>query len=264
MSAQAPTDPVDCSVGLQGVLTISCLEIPAGLTRNPVLLQKYPYRTSYVTLQYMKIYCASDLHLGYPESNYQKILSFLDIVQKDADQFILLGDVFDLWVNEFNVIKTQEPMKSCYEALVKTSINVKTVIVWGNHDYDLASLSSPFNVTDSFVQDDIFFSHGWRWDAEQRLGYPFYGWIVEFFPYIYQRFFQTPFQVINNQDVYTKKVADIRRAAERFVEKKGYKYVVFGHTHYGEVNNKLVNCGDFIGSCSYIVIEDGLPRLMKV
>jgi UDP-2,3-diacylglucosamine pyrophosphatase LpxH len=123
----------------------------------------------------MKIYCASDLHIGYEFANYPKILTFLELVQKDADQLILCGDIFDLWVNEFDVIKTQEPMKSCFNALVETSKRVPTIIIWGNHDYNLASKTNLFIVSDSFLKEGVFFSHGWRFDLEQRLGYPFYG-----------------------------------------------------------------------------------------
>jgi hypothetical protein len=53
----------------------------------------------------MKIYCASDLHIGYENANYPKIEEFFDIVKDNADELILCGDVFDLWRCPFELIK---------------------------------------------------------------------------------------------------------------------------------------------------------------
>lgn len=212
----------------------------------------------------MKIYVCSDWHLGYEHTNYPKIKEILELVQTDADQLILCGDIYDLWRCEINEITTQEPMKSCHETLVETTQKVPTTIVWGNHDYDLWKKTKLFNVRDDFVQDGIYFAHGWRWDAEQRFGYPLYGWLVELFPYIYQRFFKTPFEIIDNKDQYTKQIDLICKSARRFIEKKGYKYLVFGHTHFPMLEGKLVNCGDFINDASYVIIVDGTPYLIKI
>jgi hypothetical protein len=70
--------------------------------------------------------------------------------------------------------------------------------------------------------------------------------------------------VIDNQDQYTEQIDLICQATRRFVEKKKYKYVVFGHTYYPIIGGKLVNCGDMVDSCSYVIIEDGMPKLMKI
>lgn len=77
----------------------------------------------------MKIYCASDLHLGYPDSNYPKIKTFLNLVQQNADQLILCGDIYDLWLCEYREIASQEPMKSCHELLLQTAEMVDTIFI---------------------------------------------------------------------------------------------------------------------------------------
>jgi len=46
---------------------------------------------------FMKIYCASDMHIGYERTNYPKIEEFFNIAREDADELILCGDIFDLW-----------------------------------------------------------------------------------------------------------------------------------------------------------------------
>lgn len=35
-------------------------------------------------------------------------------------------------------------------------------VIWGNHDYALATKTNQLKVTDYFVQDGILFSHGWN------------------------------------------------------------------------------------------------------
>lgn len=77
-------------------------------------------------------------------------------------------------------------------------------VIWGNHDYALATKTNQLKVTDYFVQDGILFSHGWKLDASQRFGYFFYKPISEYFPRIYQSFFKTPFECIGRYDVYTE------------------------------------------------------------
>jgi UDP-2,3-diacylglucosamine pyrophosphatase LpxH len=53
----------------------------------------------------MKIYCASDFHIGYKNSNYTKIKEFFELVIENADELVLCGDVFDLWRCPVELIK---------------------------------------------------------------------------------------------------------------------------------------------------------------
>lgn len=162
----------------------------------------------------------------------------------------------------YQEIIEEEHAKSCHGLLLKTASKVPTLLIHGNHDYNLQIPG--LNIVDNFLQDGIYDTHGWQFDKEQRLGSPFYFWIVQYFPWVHQRFFTTPSQVINSPDIYTEQVLLIDKAAERFVERKKYQYLCFGHTHFPEINGKLLNCGDFINSCSYIVIEDGKPELKNL
>lgn len=72
----------------------------------------------------MKIYCASDLHIGYEQANHQKIEEFFNIVKENADELILCGDVFDLWRCPFDIIKKER--RSTYKALISVSKEVPT------------------------------------------------------------------------------------------------------------------------------------------
>ncbi|MDM7918857.1 MAG: hypothetical protein QUS12_06795 [Methanosarcina sp.] len=39
----------------------------------------------------MKIYCASDFHIGYQDANYPKIKEFFELVKANAGELILCG-----------------------------------------------------------------------------------------------------------------------------------------------------------------------------
>lgn len=153
-------------------------------------------------------------------------------------------------------------MKSCYEDLIRTSEKVPTVYIRGNHDYKIKV--PELNIVDNYLQEGIYYTHGWEFDVEQCIGSPLYSWIVKYFPSIYQKLFRSPFETISEHNVYTEQVIMIQAAAAHFAEKKGYEYLVFGHTHFPRMKGKLVNCGDFVDSGSYVVIEDGKPELKRM
>jgi UDP-2,3-diacylglucosamine pyrophosphatase LpxH len=56
----------------------------------------------------------------------------------------------------------------------------------------------------------------------------------------------------------------LTQIATLFTETHHYKWVFWGHTHYAEIRGKLVNCGDFCSSGSYVVLENGNPTLVKM
>jgi UDP-2,3-diacylglucosamine pyrophosphatase LpxH len=212
----------------------------------------------------MKVYLASDLHLGHENANYPKVMKFLDNVQQDGDQLIILGDLLDLWVSDFVTITSQEPMKSAWEKLIETSKKVPTIVVFGNHDFELSKYTNELAIKDEFEQDNMYFAHGWRWDFEQQIGSPFYGEITDYFHIIYQNYLKTPFQVINSPEQYSDYVEAVSEIANRFAESHNYTWIFWGHTHFPEMKGKLVNCGDFISSGSYIVLEDGNPIVVRM
>lgn len=214
----------------------------------------------------MKIYCASDFHIGYENSNYPKMKEFFELVKENADELILCGDVLDLWRCPIETIQNEEPMKSTYEALLAMAEEVPTTIIWGNHDYKLwKKVSIPVRVTDSFVSKNIYYCHGWRFDLQQRLGYWLYGWLVNKFPYLYQKFFKTPFELKIKGQEYELRNRIIHEKAREFIKKEGLDYLIMGHTHAPSGGDgKLFDCGDMIDNLTYVIIENGKPRLEKM
>ena len=49
--------------------------------------------------------------------------------------------------------------------------------------------------------------------------------------------------------------------AENFALKNNLKYVVLGHTHIPTICNHIIDCGDFIDSCSYIELDNKEPKM---
>ena len=83
----------------------------------------------------MKIYCASDLHIGYEKTNYKKIIEFFKLAEESADKLILCGDILDLWRNPIENIKTDRKCKGAFNALRSLAESMDITYVWGNHDY---------------------------------------------------------------------------------------------------------------------------------
>jgi predicted phosphodiesterase len=157
-------------------------------------------------------------------------------------------------------------MKSAYEALIATAKEVPTTIIWGNHDYKLwKKVKIPVRVTDSFVSNNIYYCHGWRFDLRQRVGHLLYDRLIDQSPHLYQRIFKTPFQLKNREDEYSLHSRKIHEKAREFIEEEEIDYLIMGHTHYPIGNDgKLFDCGDMIDSLTYVIIENGKPKLEKM
>jgi UDP-2,3-diacylglucosamine hydrolase len=86
----------------------------------------------------MKIYFASDLHLGTPtrEASRQRELLFvqwLDVVAKDADEVFLVGDVFDFW-HEYNTVVPKGFVRLLGKIAELSDKGIKVHVFTGNHD----------------------------------------------------------------------------------------------------------------------------------
>jgi UDP-2,3-diacylglucosamine pyrophosphatase LpxH len=190
------------------------------------------------------------------------------LVRDSADKLILCGDILDLWRTTITEIKRKEPMKSTYEALLITSKEVPITYVWGNHDYNIwkkeKEMKNYMKITDDFISNNIYYCHGWRFDLQQRFGYLLYGWLVEKFPILYQLFFKKPFEIKKDEEKYSIMSRAIHDEARAFIKRKKVKYLIMGHTHDPMKDDKLMDCGDMVDSLSYVIVDNGKPRLEKM
>jgi len=217
------------------------------------------------------IFCASDLHIGYENTSYAKISTLFTKARREADVMYLLGDTFDLW--RYPVDKINEGTMPMFEKIIQElkdlAKSIDVVIVPGNHDYNLEKYWTGYEkydikITDQIIDNNVLFTHGWQFDVRQRLGSFAYAWLIERFPYIYQRFFKTlshtpvPIQATNFETNTSKQVHDEARVYARL---KGYDRIVMGHTHVPFMSPFLIDCGDFITNNTYIVFKDNIPTL---
>jgi len=218
----------------------------------------------------MKIYCASDLHMGYERTNYDKICKFLELAENKSDELILCGDTFDLWRYSVDKIDktTMVEFKTCLNKLKETTKEIPVKIIPGNHDYNLQNVWKDLRkdydveITDSFYQGDIYFTHGWQFDMRQRRLSFAYLWLVTSFPYLYQKYFRKPSQMgLPRNDGAYPVSKRIHKETEEFAIKNNLKYVVMGHTHIPTQCNHILDCGDFIDSCTYIVLDNKKPKM---
>ncbi|MFZ2497585.1 hypothetical protein [Methanosarcina sp.] len=102
-------------------------------------------------------------------------------------------------------------------------------------------------------------------DLKQRSGYFLYGWLADQFPYLYQRFFKTPFELKIKDQEYSLRNEKIHEKAREFIKMQGVDYFILGHMHnpLGD-DSRLFDCGDMVDSFTYIIIENGKSRLEKV
>lgn len=218
----------------------------------------------------MKIYCASDLHIGYEHTHYPSIIKFFELVSEEADKLILCGDVLDLWRCPIEQIKDKKETKAAFHAFCSITETVPTTYVWGNHDYKVEkklkenNITIKAEITDDFILENIYFCHGWRFDVQQRFAHILYGWLVTQFPYLYQVFFKTPFQLKEKEERYAPLSQKVHDEAREFIKRKKVDYLIMGHTHDPLEDGKLFDCGDMVDSLSYVIIENGKPRPKKL
>ncbi|GAI45026.1 unnamed protein product [marine sediment metagenome] len=63
----------------------------------------------------MKRYIASDFHNGNDVADYDRVMAFLDLVDDDADEFLILGDWEELLFSNMTILTEVEPYSSVTE-----------------------------------------------------------------------------------------------------------------------------------------------------
>lgn len=212
----------------------------------------------------MRTIIGSDFHIGSETTNYPKLNYFFEYVKLNADKFIICGDCLDLWRCDINTIRSHEPYKTTYNNLLKLAETIPTTIIPGNHDYNIGSLNLPnIEVRKPFFDDGIFFTHGWEFDVQQRIGSYFYGYILKYFPYFYQKFFKTPNEIIKDEYDERSFGDSIHVETLKFAKKNNCQ-VIMGHTHSAMISDKVIDCGDMVDSLSYIIIDNDRIELRKL
>jgi len=219
-------------------------------------------------------YIASDFHNGNKVSDYNRVMGFLDLVEDDADEFLILGDWLELLWSNVSILTTVSPYRDVIQKVKAIASKKPTTLVLGNHSWSLGTFASyiePVKIAPPFAEDGVYYCHGHQFDWESFiLGTPVdpIWWSVNI------AFFTLPlglgFFLLNKilgveEDAFNKGVAIIHERASKYALKNGYHTVVFGHTHIPIIEERngvnLVNVGDQIDSYSYAVQENGTIEL---
>lgn len=224
----------------------------------------------------MKRYIASDFHNGNEVSDYDRVMAFLDLVDDDADEFLILGDFEELLWSNMTILTTVKPYRYVNEKVKEIASRKPTKIVIGNHDWNLglfASLLEPAKIVSAFAEDGIYYAHGHEFDWLSIITGtpvdPIY-WSVAF-PFV----FPTQFLLwlatrvwLGDEDKYFWGIALIHERARQCAVKRGCHSIILGHTHFpvSEVRGgiHIYNTGDMLDSYSYVVQENGIIELRSI
>ena len=222
----------------------------------------------------------SDLHLGNPNSQADKVLSVLKMYE--FKKLFIVGDFIDMtylkrkffWdVNHSTVIQ---------KVLKFSRKNIQVIYLVGNHDFYVRNLlnDGTINLGDIMICDEyiynsvrgekIYITHGDCFDGFIRVS-SFLYWLgdtaYEFSIKINKvyNFFRRVFGLEYwSLSAYLKTkvknvikfLAEYKKMSDVKVKEMKCDSIMIGHTHSPEIiDGKYYNTGDFLESCSYI-IED--------
>lgn len=234
-------------------------------------------------------YFISDVHLGIKSdigANEQEsiLLKFLDEIKKDAKELIIVGDLFDCWIEYKQVVpKGFYRFFSKIDELVKEGI--KITYLSGNHDFwygtyfkDEFGIDIIHHPISKEIEGKKFFIHHGDGLAYKDKGYKILKVILR--NKVSQFFYSLLHPDLglwlakkssSTSREYTKnKNYSFRDGLRDFAIKKfddGFDYVLMGHRHfvyiYKEKNCTYANLGDWIKLFSYGEFKNGELKLKK-
>lgn len=236
------------------------------------------------------IYFISDIHLGFKPKEENKLtenrlLEFFDMISKDAETLVILGDLFDFWFDYRKVIPKNffRTVTGIYNLIQK---NIRVIYIIGNHDFGhynffqndigVELIQNDFEIT--FYGKKFFLSHG-DGKSYNDTGYK-----------IIKKILRNPF----NQKLYrlihpdigiwlasgssrkSRHYTDSKNYGEKdgmldFAKKKideGFDYVIMGHKHKVQFvnykNGYYINLGEWIKNPHYGKFDGNEFQLIKL
>lgn len=230
-----------------------------------------------------KIYFASDFHLGVPtlESSLireKKIVSWLDMIKKDAAEIYLVGDIFDFWWEyKYTIPKGQTRLLGKIAEITDGGIPVH--FFTGNHDlwmkdYFIAELGVTINkepIKKIYNGKTFFIGHGdglgpgdgWYKFLKKCFKNPFLIWCFNrlhpnFSFYIARRSSKRSRIITGDSDKQFLGEDNewLMTFCKETLKKENIDYFIFGHRHLPldlKVSEtcRYINLGEWINYCSY-------------
>ena len=241
-----------------------------------------------------KIYFASDFHLGIPNNQdslkrEKKIVKWLEMAQKDAQEIYLMGDIFDFWFEYKHAIpKGFIRLQGKIAEITDSGIPVHFFI--GNHDMwmfdyfhkELGVIMHRTHGPREIGGKKFFLGHGDGLGPDDK-GYKFIKKVFanKFCQWCFARIH--PNFGIGMANFWSKKSRSKNKEPQKFLgedrewliaycnrklEKDHYDYFVFGHRHWPiehSLNDKstYINLGDWIQHFTYGVFDGSKMELKK-
>jgi UDP-2,3-diacylglucosamine hydrolase len=242
-----------------------------------------------------KIYFASDFHLGVPDKETslereKRVIAWLDMAKKDAEEIYLLGDVFDFWF-EYKTVVPRGFVRLLGKLAELTDSGIKVHYFTGNHDmwvFDYLPKELNIPVYKKPVQRKIngkkfFIGHG------DGLGPGDYGYkfIKKVFAspvsqWLFARLHPNFAIGIGNYWSRKSRISTggddkkflgeenewLAIYAKEVLQKEHYDYFIFGHRHLpldlkvGE-NSRYINLGEWVNYNTYAVFDGEDLKLLE-
>ena len=221
----------------------------------------------------MKRYIASDFHNGNEVTDYDRVISFLELVDDDADEFIILGDFEELLWSNMSILTTVKPYRYVTEKVKAIARKKQVELCIGNHDWNLglfASQIEPAKIVSPFAEDGVYYTHGHEFDWLSLVTGtpvdPIYWSVALPFVFPTQALLWLATRVwMGDEDKYDWGIKLINYFAAKHAREHGYHTVILAHTHFPqdtmEDGIRLVNVGDQLDSYSFLIQEDGIIQL---
>ena len=242
-----------------------------------------------------KIYFASDFHLGIPTyekslEREKRIVSWLDKIEKDAEEIYLLGDVFDFWF-EYKTVVPRGYVRLLGKLASITDRGIPVHYFTGNHDmWTFDYLQHELNVKiyrepieASYNGKTFYIGHGDGLGPGDH-GYKFIKKIFAskvcqwLFARLHPNFGIGVANYFSRKSRVATGTVDEKFLGEEkewlvihskeILEQKHYDYLVFGHRHLPldiPINRKsrYINLGDWIRYNSYAAFDGTEMKLLS-
>lgn len=197
----------------------------------------------------------SDLHLGSPQAQEDRLLAFLELTK--CDNLYLVGDSLDFyhlyehhgWAQSCNLVIRRLLSK------VRKGCNIRICI--GNHDAFLGLASGwsfgNVSIAREFVHSNrwvnALVTHGDGYDPHMR--HRVWSQILSFLQTHLGRI-----PLAHRVEGYVNSRIDRsldRKSLQTELYRRNLQCVIFGHTHTPSVDPPFFNCGDWVSNCTAVV-----------
>ena len=220
----------------------------------------------------------SDIHLGNPNSQVDKVLSVLK--EYDFENLFIVGDFIDMTYLKRNFYWHKDYSTVIQKILRLSRKGVNVYYIIGNHDAYVRSFieDGNLNVGDiilcneyiyhSVKDEKIYITHGDQFDGFIII-HPFLYWLGDnayelsikinklynFFRKLFGYDYWSLSQYLKNK---VKNAIQFINEYEKWstikIKEMKCDSILMGHTHAAKIiNGKYYNTGDFVESCSYII-----------